>query len=1315
DLITHLRTSDTRYRAALKAKFLDKNPPPMYITLYFLVTRLPESLRAVRDHFLALDPTYLTVDLLEKHLLAAETSIVAVGAARGTPRTPFFQGCSPSPLAPSYASAAAVDILEWWRWQRGWWWWRQWRWLRWRWEWWREWGLRWRQWWRKWEWWRRVGHLWVVFAACMSFAQVTALVRHAGSFTHSTAASPALTTFGAQSLATRLSTPHWLELLRSRVDIFALDYDAILAAMYALTVSAEVDCYLCVLLDLGIEAAALGASESALRGTAPVEALHTFTLDSGASRCFFRDSTTLTPLPAPVLVRLADPSGGPVLACSTTVLTCPAVPFGSLSGLHLPSFSPNLVSTTAFHDVMVTTTTTGGQRVAIYMCTRTGHHLTTFTRRPGSSMYTLTTKPAQANAVRYAAHQLNLWPRVSLPETSPTLRWTGKVGDASVFRVWGSCAIVRYTSADKLSSRAIPCVFLGFPPYAHGWQFYHRTSRRVLPSQDITFDELIPFYHLFPYDSAPLPPPDSSESSGPTPSGVSQVDPLALAEPVKVTVDSGTARGGAARGAASGVAELAGAEPGGAEPVSAEPWGAETESAEPWCADSEGAESGGAEPRGTASAGGPASASPRQSRRREPLSQRQLHEWFARRTCLRSGAAGARGHAAGGTGAGGAGATSPGGAGVTGGAGGTGGAGAAGPRGARTRGTRAAGAGCVGGAEARDPGAGGFGAGGAGAGGIGAGDPEAGGNGAGDLGAGGAGTGGAGAGGAGVGGGTGAVGAGARGAGAGGGGAGGGGAGVGGTGDGGVGAGGPGAGGAGAGGAGAGGTGAGGTVQQRPFFVPPPPSYLPPPGSVFRQVLSLSFSTGLTPHLLCAPLHQSQPQLQPDSPLPAPSPYAEQTDSLTERREPGSRPASPVRAVHTGRRVPCPRPPHVPGTHIMALRPSSIPLRVPLPSPLASSLADGPDPESDLARAASPTVTRLLASVVTEASVEFAAASSLVAKFVDFAAACRLDYAASLVANSESDCPPSVGDECALGADVLEDRKENFKCLAAAIPHLVAMLLAPEGDPDAPDCYVMLSFAFTSVCLPSYSDCPPSVGDECALGTDVLEDRKEDLKCLAAAIPHLVAMLLAPEGDPDAPDIPTTRSYTEAITGPYSSQWQSAIDAEIALWRSTGTYVDAVPPPGANIVDGMWIFRVKRPPGSPPAFKARYVARGFSQRQRVDFFHTFSPTPKMTTLRGSMHEEIWLRRPLGFTVSFPAGTQWSLWRPVYSLRQAPREWHDTLRTTLAALGFAPSTADPSLFLRTNTSLPPFYILVYVDDLFFATTNTEAMALENLEL
>ncbi|CAI7791634.1 unnamed protein product [Closterium sp. NIES-53] len=410
--------------------------------------------------------------------------------------------------------------------------------------------------------------------------------------------------------------------------------------------------------------------------------------------------------------------------------------------------------------------------------------------------------------------------------------------------------------------------------------------------------------------------------------------------------------------------------------------------------------------------------------------------------------------------------------------------------------------------------------------------------------------------------------------------------------------------------------GSGSAPRPRPYFVP-----------LLEQVLGLPPSPGPASPFECPQPVQSQSLLQPVSPLPTPSPYSGPSGGLTERRAPASRPASPSRPACTSRRTSRPRPLAVPGTHQMALRPSTAPLRVPLPSPPASSLHAVPDPESDSLRAASPTVARFLATVVTDPSLASTAASALVAELVDFAARCRLDYAASLVADSAS----------------------------------------------------------------------------------------EEFQCFAAALPHLVPTLLAPEGDLDAPDIPTPRSYAEAIEGPYSSQWQVAMDVKMASWKSTGTYVDEVPPPGANIVSGMWILRVKRPPGSPPVFKARYVARGFSQRQGVDYFQTFSPTPKMTTLRGSLHEEIWLRRPPGFTGSFPPGTQWSLRRPVYSLRQAPREWHDTLRTTLAALGFAPSTADPSLFLRTDTSLPPFYILVYVDDLVFATADTAGVAHVKSEL
>ncbi|CAI5948707.1 unnamed protein product [Closterium sp. NIES-64] len=136
---------------------------------------------------------------------------------------------------------------------------------------------------------------------------------------------------------------------------------------------------------------------------------------------------------------------------------------------------------------------------------------------------------------------------------------------------------------------------------------------------------------------------------------------------------------------------------------------------------------------------------------------------------------------------------------------------------------------------------------------------------------------------------------------------------------------------------------------------------------------------------------------------------------------------------------------------VMALRPSTAPQHVPLPSPPVSSLPALSDPETDSLRAASPTVTRLLATAVTDPSFESTAAYALVSELVDFAAHCRLNYAASLVAESEPVCPPSIRGECALGTDVLEDSQEDFECFATAVPHLVSMLIALEGDPDAQD------------------------------------------------------------------------------------------------------------------------------------------------------------------------------------------------------------------------------------------------------------------------
>ncbi|CAI7844717.1 unnamed protein product [Closterium sp. NIES-54] len=275
DLVAHLCTSDARYRAALPTAFLTTNSPPMYITLYYLVTRLPDSLSSVRDNFLSLCPTELTVKLLEERLAAAEKSILAVGASRGERRTPSFEGCSPVPLLPSVASVVAVNL---------------------------------------------VGNEEVGAASASSGRRRTGKGK-------------------------------------------------------------------------GSRGGGGGTGTSPLSGTAPTESFHTFTLDSGALRSFFRDSTMLTPLSRPVAVSLADPSRGPFLAHSSTVLPCPAAPSSLLSGLHLPSFSTNLVSRADLQDAWVDQFTPGGQRVTHCTCSRTGRHLATFTRRPGSSLYTLTTAP----------------------------------------------------------------------------------------------------------------------------------------------------------------------------------------------------------------------------------------------------------------------------------------------------------------------------------------------------------------------------------------------------------------------------------------------------------------------------------------------------------------------------------------------------------------------------------------------------------------------------------------------------------------------------------------------------------------------------------------------------------------------------------------------------------------------------------------------------------------------------------------------------------------------------------------------------------
>ncbi|CAI7755234.1 unnamed protein product, partial [Closterium sp. NIES-54] len=1197
-----------------------------------------------------------------------------------------------------------------------------------------------------------------------------------------------------------------------------------------------------------VEAASAFPASVACTGSTTGVASLLFTLDSKASSCFFRDCTYLTPLRTPVSISLANSTAGPVVACSTTTLPCPAAPSGFLTGYYTPSFSRNLLGVSHLHDLGVVTTFTLVEPVAYCTIGVTRAPLATFHREPGSGLSPRVARSAspltcaavhslrQGSAARCPSllvppHHGSLidpapgrlgtlpgpWPTSGAllpdcgggllplhhsfylategqhayhprtvatsegwsprpvralpplgpwcdtrPRVTPVSLWTGSPGVAADFRVWGFLAHVRTPGANKLSPHIRACIFLGFPLEASSWVFYNPVTYQFFASQDVTFDESVCYYKSRPHrgteafspirGTTQLGEPDGTAGHGRT------VEELAMAGPPEGSA-SLTRTGAGTRGA----------EPGGAEPGGSEPRGAEPRGVVP----------GGAESRGATSSGGPNGASPRLSPRPEPLSPQQLREWLVRRARLRSGAAGA----------GTTGDTGAGGAGVTAGAGGTGGTAAAGPGGARTGGAGAAGTGGVGGAGAGDPTEpGAAGAGGAGAGGTSAGDEG--------IGAGGTGAGGAGAGGAGAG--------------------------------------------------GAGGTGAGGTVRPRPSYRA---SALVAELLGFAAACCLDYAIALiaesesdSPPSVegeCALgtdvledrqedfecLAATVPRfasmllaLEGDSDaldIPTPQSYAEAITGPYSSQWQAAMDAEMASWKSTGTyvdAVPPSRANIVDGMWIFRVkRPQGSP-----PAFKARYIARGfsqrqgvdyfqtfsPSCEAEIYAGAmavqelhwltylltdlgekprSPPVlyvdNKAMIALCQEHTLEHRTKHITLRYFfareLQERGQLRLAYVAIRAITADiftKALPPGYREVAHKGYNPIrslsssqwtrrsplnravspEPRQSRYHAdgpfhlvLRSRVPpplvlpqppelsltvlhdplsdyprasHLVVshVLSALVTHPTAPlssvSALVTTVAGFASshrldymahlVSDPARS---PSSGGALVFPLEVLEDGQFELGFLAAAVPHLCAMLLAPEGDPDALDIPIPRTHAERVSRPWASYWIAAKEAGMACFRSTSTYVDTVPPPGTNVVSGMWLYKVKRSPGSPPVFKARHVARGFTWRDyelhSLDFTTAF--------LQVSLHEQIWLRRPPGFIGSFPTGTQWQLRRPIYGMRQAPREWHDTIRTTLAALDFFPSSADQSMFVRCGAT--PFFVPVYVDDLVFATPDQHTLA------
>ena len=159
-----------------------------------------------------------------------------------------------------------------------------------------------------------------------------------------------------------------------------------------------------------------------------------------------------------------------------------------------------------------------------------------------------------------------------------------------------------------------------------------------------------------------------------------------------------------------------------------------------------------------------------------------------------------------------------------------------------------------------------------------------------------------------------------------------------------------------------------------------------------------------------------------------------------------------------------------------------------------------------------------------------------------------------------------------------------------------------------------------------------------------------------------------------------------------------------------------------NVVGCKWIFTIKRnPDGTIARYKARPVAKGFTQKPGIDYHDTFSPVVKPATIRivlstavssnwpirqldvnnaflqGTLKDEVYKAQPPGFISKDNPNAVCRFRKAIYGLKQAPRAWYNELKQFLLQAGFINSLADASLFIYRKQGVL-LYMLVYVDDL-----------------
>ncbi|KAL0453679.1 UNVERIFIED_CONTAM: Retrovirus-related Pol polyprotein from transposon RE1 [Sesamum latifolium] len=156
----------------------------------------------------------------------------------------------------------------------------------------------------------------------------------------------------------------------------------------------------------------------------------------------------------------------------------------------------------------------------------------------------------------------------------------------------------------------------------------------------------------------------------------------------------------------------------------------------------------------------------------------------------------------------------------------------------------------------------------------------------------------------------------------------------------------------------------------------------------------------------------------------------------------------------------------------------------------------------------------------------------------------------------------------------------------------------------------------------------------------------------------------------------------------------------------------------------------KKSDGTIDRYKARLVARGFSQNYGLDYEETFSPVAKMTTVRstflllhlnvgsyiwqldvknaflyGELDSEVFMEQPKGYMSKEYPHHVCRLKKAIYGLKQAPRAWYGKVAQYFIFCGFKVSNADSSLFIKIESDMH-LLVLLYVDDMII-TGNDEA--------